>query len=88
MPQKDFDGGNWSLNAAKMTLRPTANDAATLATSKSFYRQWGSEVVKYSLYKAMPPNFAMETARTMGGRNPFVIATLVENILENNVDKV
>ena len=76
------------MNALKVALRPTANDATTLITSKSFYRQWSSEVVKYSVYKAMSPHFAMETARTMGGRDPFVIAALVENILENNVDKV
>ena len=71
-----------------MTLRPTANDAATLITSKSFYRQWSSEMVKYSVYEAMSPHFAMETARTMGGRGPFVVAPLVENILENNLYKV
>jgi hypothetical protein len=71
-----------------MTLRPTANDATTSITSKSFYRQWSSEVIKYAIYKAMPPNLAMETARTMGRLSPFVIVTLGENILENNVYKV
>ncbi len=76
------------MNAVKMTLRPTANNATTLTTSKSFYRQWSREVVEYSVYKAMAPNFAMETARTMGGGDPLVIAALVENILKNNVDNV
>jgi hypothetical protein len=76
------------LNAAKMTLRPTANDTSTLVTAKSFYRQWSSKMIKYSIYKTMPPNFAMVTARTLGGLGPFVIAALVENILENNVYKV
>lgn len=76
------------MNAAKMTCRSTTNDATTVITSISFYWQGSSEVIKYSVYKTMSPHPAMETAGTMGGLVPFVIATLIENILENNVDKV
>jgi hypothetical protein len=45
-------------------------------------------MVKYPVYKTMSPHFEMEAARTMDRRGPLVITALLENILENNVNKV